>query len=84
MYDYAVPRRPEVALSVRLERIEHLAHDLARDLTRTSSRRTQAVHHAIADAIKTEIDSRHSRAEATEALTPPVFSVKCAPYPNAR
>jgi hypothetical protein len=50
-----MPRRREVAPSARLERIELLARDLARDLTRTSARRTQPVHHAMAEAINTEI-----------------------------
>jgi hypothetical protein len=40
---------------VRLERIELLARDLARDLTRTSAPRTSPLHQAMADAIQTEI-----------------------------
>jgi len=47
--------RYEVATSVRLERIELFSRYLARDLARTSTRRTSLVHRAMADAIQTEI-----------------------------
>jgi predicted component of type VI protein secretion system len=52
-----MPRTREAALTTRLERIEQLARDLVRDLSRTHDDESSAVHHAMADTIKVEIEA---------------------------
>ena len=49
-------QRREAVLNTRVERIEHLAHDLADDLSRSNGH-ASLIAHAIADSIKFEIEA---------------------------
>jgi hypothetical protein len=49
--------RREAVLAARLERIEHLAHDLALDLCRRAASCESLTVHALADSIKFEIEA---------------------------